>query len=98
MADGSRRNLLDDVINGVVSPSVDISDYDASQLDIRQLVAWVKDQEATIHRLSQQVHFLMSYLGVQDGARKPSAGTSSSSVPAMTSTGALSSSSSTAAV
>ena len=78
-------------------PFDDISNDDTSQLDIRQLVARVKDQEATIHRLSQQVHFLLSYLGIQDGAGKLSDGTSSSSVTPVASTAALSSSSSSTA-
>lgn len=92
-------NLLDDVINRVAlqAPSVDVSDDGTSQLDIRQLVARVNDQEATIHQLTQQVLFLLSYLGLQNGAGKPSAGTSSSSLPAVASAAALTSSSSTAA-
>ena len=69
----SSSRMIDDAINSVLSQSIDL-DFDADGDDVGRsddatiagLVKKVNEQQETICKLSQQVSFLLSYLGVDD--------------------------------
>lgn len=97
-------NAIDDAINSVLSQNmnastVDCGDDGADAGTVDQLVKKVKDQQRTIDRLTQQVGFLLSYLGLEDKQVAAAAATAATGRPtAFAPTAGTSSSSSGAAI